>query len=115
MSELLTNGQALADRLIAKHGFSATIRGEPTASDPVDGTGGADGASRTVNAIFTKIDFNTFPETAVEAGSKMLLCDGPVSVGEVLVDGSDEWTIVAVSDVEPDNSTHIISKALVRG
>lgn len=105
---------ALADRLLLKYGFTATVRGAATVADPVTGLGGSDGATRSVQAVFTRIDFRTFPETLVRKGDRMVIFGGPVSVGEVLVESGD-WQIREVQNIKPDGSTHIITKALVSG
>lgn len=110
-----TNAQALAARLIAAKGFAATVRAASTPADPLTGLGGADGASRTVNAVQTRIDYRTFPEGLVRQGDRMFIFAGPVAVGEYLIDGSDEWPIRETMRVEPDNASHIITKALVGG
>lgn len=102
---------ALATRQIADKGSTLTISARPTASDPVTGAVGSDGEDREIPGVVVKIDYRTFPETMVQAGDKMLLLDGEVEVGE-------KWggmTIVAVSEVKPDNSTSLLHKALVRG
>lgn len=109
-----TEKAALADRLLLKYGFDATVRAADTPSDPVTGLGGANGATRTVRALFTKIDFRTFPETLVRDGDRMVIFGGPVLVGEVLVNNGD-WAVREVADIQPDGSTHIITKALVSG
>lgn len=107
--------RALASRQIAAKGSTVTIRGIPTPSDPVTGLGGADGAARSMSAVLTQVDYRTFPETIARAGDLMLLVDGTAEVGEKWVNGVSEWTIVAVSEVNPANDGAIITKALVRG
>lgn len=109
-----TEKAALADRLLLKYGFSATVRAVGAIADPVTGLGGSDGATRSVRALFTKIDFKTFPETLVRKGDRMVIFGGPVLVGEVLVNNGD-WQIREVQNIQPDGSTHIITKALVSG
>lgn len=108
--------QALADRQIASKGASLTVRGQPTAGDPVTGSGATDGSSRTVGGVVTKVDYRTFPETQTQAGDLMLLLDGDADVGEVWVRGDgSEWTIQAVQKLKFDETNLIAVKALVRG
>lgn len=106
---------ALVVRQLASKGFSATFRGEPTPADPVTGVGGSDGATRTIQAVKVAVNFRDFPETLVEAGDLMLIVKGFVEVGEYWIDGSDHWRVVSVKQYEPDNSTDLMTKALVRG
>ena len=61
------------------------------------------------------IDYRTFPETIAQVGDKMLISSDAIEVGEKWISGSDEWTVVQVMEVKPDNSTGILWKALVRG
>lgn len=89
--------------------------GWATPTDPVTGAGGSDGAPRSVRAVQTKLDYKTFPETLVQEGDRMMIFGSVVDRGEVLVDGSAEWSIREVQHIQPDNSTHIITKALVSG
>lgn len=110
-----TDKAALADRLLTKFGYDATIRASDTASDPVHGFGYADGAERTVRAVQTKLDYKTFPEDLVQKGDRMFIFGANVDQGEKVVDASGEWAVKEVAHVKPDNSTHIITKALVRG
>lgn len=107
--------QALADRQIAAKGASLTIRALPTASDPVSGLGYADGATRSVEGVLTRVDYRVFPETVARSGDLMLLTSAAVAVGEKWINGSAEWSIVAVQEIKPDNATGIAWKALVRG
>jgi len=109
--------QSVADTLLATDlfGASLTIRGKPTPGDPVTGLGGSDGATRTVTAAIVGVDYRTFPDTIAEIGDKMLVSSDEINVGEVWVDGSDEWHVVQVMEVKPDNATGILWKALVRG
>lgn len=106
---------AVADELLVEYGYDATIRAADTPSDPVTGVGGADGVTRTVRAVQTKMDYKVFPETLVQTGDRMFLFGGQVEQGEKLVDGSAEWAIAEVQHIRPDNATHILTKALVRG
>jgi len=105
---------ALADQLLLKYGFSATVRAADSPSDPVTGVGGSDGATRTVRAVFTSIDSTVFPETLVQKGDRMVIFGGSVEVGETLVKDGD-WPVRVVQHVQPDGTTHIITKALVSG
>lgn len=108
--------QALADSQIAAKGAALTIRGVPTAGDPVTGAAAADGTSRTVNGVVTKVDYRTFPETMTQAGDLMLLLDADADVGEVWVrSDASEWTIKAVQKLNFNESDLIAVKALVRG
>ncbi|MEO1108265.1 MAG: hypothetical protein AAFX90_10115 [Pseudomonadota bacterium] len=106
---------ATADELLTEFGYDATIRAADTTSDPVTGAGAADGATRTVRAVQTKIDFKVFPETLVQAGDRMFLFGAQVEQGEKLIDGTAEWAVRRVAHIKPDNSTHILTKALVSG
>ena len=106
---------AVADNALLEFGYDATIRAVGTASDPVTGAGAADGATRTVRAVQTKIDYKVFPESLVQAGDRMFLFGSLVDAGETLVDGTQEWAVTKVQHIQPDNSTHILTKALVRG
>ena len=110
-----TRAQALATRLLTKKGFTATIRAEQTAADPVTGAGGADGADRTLQAVKVAIDERAFSTTLIERATAMLICDGPVSQDEFWVDNSSPRPIIATIDVEPDNASHVITKALIGG
>ena len=112
-----TNLKATADRLITANGKSLTIRGVPTAGDPVTGLSGSDGSTRTVYGFPTKIDFRTFPESMTQSGDKMLLLEGDsaVTIGEKWIDGTEEWDIVAVQQGIWGHTSDIIYKALVRG
>lgn len=112
MSEYAGITQSAA-ALIAQKGFVATIRGEPTPTDPVTGGGGSDGAIRSVAAVKVGIDRSQFSETLTERAQCTLICDGPVQVGEVWVDGSAERPVIGTMIVEPDNASHIITKALI--
>lgn len=105
---------AVADRLIAENGFVATIQAASVATDPVTGLGGVDGSPRTVQAFQTAMDYKTFPDTVVTTGDRMMLFADRVEVGEVLVDNGD-WAVKAVMHIEPDNASHIITKAVIRG
>lgn len=107
--------QATAQRLIAQKGFVATIRAVDTPTDPVFGFDQIPAATREVDAVRLRIDASLFTETLVEQASCMLLCDGPVQVGEKWIDGAAERPVLAVESVMPDNASHIISKALIRG
>lgn len=107
--------QALADRQIAGKGSPVTIRAKDTPSDPVHGYFDVEGATRTINAVLTQVDYKTFPETLAQAGDLMLLCDAGVVVGEKWINGTEEWSVVAVKEITPDNSTLLAVKALVRG
>lgn len=111
MSQFYTEKAALADRLLLRFGYDATVTGQPTLPDPVTGAGGGAGASRTVRAVNTAVDHNTFPESLVETGDTMLILGGKVDVGEAV--GS--MSVKHVAHVMPDNATHIITKALVKG
>ena len=106
---------AVADGLLVEFGYDADIRAADTPSDPVTGVGATDGAKRTVRAVQTKMDYKVFPETLVQSGDRMFLFGGQVEQGEKLIDGSAEWAIAQVQHIKPDNSTHILTKALVRG
>jgi hypothetical protein len=106
---------AVADQLLAEFGYDSNIRAADTPSDPVTGLGGSDGATRAVRAVQTKMDYKVFPESLVQTGDRMFLFGGQVERGEKLVDGSTEWAIAQVQHIRPDNATHILSKALVRG
>jgi len=110
-----TNAQALADRLLAAKGFTATIRAEGTAADPVTGLGAADGATRTVSAVKARVDIGVFPESLAERSTCMLICDAIVRMGDVWVDGGTDRPVIGVMHVEPDNDSHIITKALIGG
>lgn len=105
---------ALADQMLTEFGFAATVRTADAPGDPVTGLGGAAGATRTVRAVQTKMDYRTFPETLVRAGDRMLIFGGAVEVGEKVIDGG-EWAVRQVAHIQPDNATHIITKALVSG
>lgn len=109
--------KTLSDRQILSKGSALTIRAKDTAGDPVTGAAASDGATRSVLGVVAGIDNKTFPETIVEAGDRMLLleADGAVEVGEKWIDGSDEWAIVSVVQIKPDNATSLLFKALVRG
>lgn len=96
-------------------GRTLTIRGEPTAADPVTGSGGSDGSSRSVQGKDLNVDNRTFPETLAETGDRMLVIEGDISVGEVWVDGSNEWVVVDVRRFTNDSGSVIAAKALVRG
>lgn len=106
---------ATASRLIAAKGFVATIQGAPTASDPVTGAGGSDGATRTLNAVKVGADKRAFSETLIERSTCMLICDGEVRASEFWLDGGAPRPIIAVMPVDPDNTSHIITKALIGG
>ncbi|WP_299945352.1 hypothetical protein [uncultured Ruegeria sp.] len=106
---------AVADEMLLEFGYDATIRAADTASDPVTGAGAADGATRTVRALQTGIDYKVFPESLVQTGDRMFLFGAVVHVGEKLIDGTEEWAVKRVQHIQPDNSTHIMTKALVRG
>lgn len=110
-----SSAQAVANRLIAQKGFVATIRSAPTPTDPVTGDGGAAGTPRTVNAVKVAADKRAFADTLIERASCMLICDGAVSASETWVDGVTDRPIIAVMAVEPDNASHIITKALIGG
>lgn len=107
--------QATAARLIAAKGFAATIRSAGTASDPVTGLGAVAGTDRTVDAVKVAVDVRAFPETLTARATCMLICDGQVSASDKWVDGSDVRPVIAVMAVEPDNASHIITKALIGG
>lgn len=111
MSQFYTEKAALADRLLLRFGYDATVTGVPMLPDPVTGAGGGAGAARTVRAVNTKIDFNTFPESLVETGDTMLILGGKVNVGESIGGKS----VKQVAHVMPDNAAHIITRALVKG
>lgn len=103
---------ALADELLVEFGFDATVRGLPTPSDPVTGVGGSDGASRTVRAVLASIDSRVFPDTLVQNGDQMMIFGGVVNVGE-FVEG--KGAVAEIQLVQPDDATHLITKALIRG
>lgn len=107
------NAQAVAARLIAAKGFVATIRGAATPSNPVTGAGGSDGAERTVRAVKVKADTRAFGDDLAAQASCMLICDGPVLLADSWVDGSAVRPVIGVMAVEPDNASHIITKALI--
>lgn len=104
---------ALAARLLAEKGFAATIRAQAVASDPVTGAGGSDGASRTINAVKTQVDRRRLPESLAERAECILICAGAVAVGEVWVDGAVDRPVIGVMPVEPDNTSRIITKAII--
>ena len=108
-----SNVQAMAVRLIAQKGFVATVRSVGTVSDPVTGSGAVAGDTRNVQAVRVSVDRKTFPETLIERATCMLICSGEVSIGEAWIDSSAERPIIATMVVEPDNSSHIITKALI--
>jgi len=110
MSQFYSDKAALADRLLLKFGYDATVTGRPTQPDPVTGAGGGAGVARTVRAVNTKIDYKTFPETLVRTGDTMLILGGLVEVGEAIAGKA----VKQVAHVQPDNATHIITKALVQ-
>ena len=111
--------KALSDELMgtAEFGAALTVQGLPTAGDPVTGAGASDGTQRTVNGVVTKVDLKVFPESMVQAGDRRIVFDGDgaIQVGEKWINGTEEWDIVQVMQVKPDNSTSILFKALVRG
>ena len=109
--------KALADRQVANKGAALTIKGVPTAGDPVTGVGASDGATRTVQGVVTRVDNRVFPDTLTQSGDLMLLTEGgaALAVNEKWVNGVSDWSIVAVQQVIPNNSTSLIYKALVRG
>ena len=104
-----------ADRLLARFGFDATIRAVGTAGDPVTGVGAADGATRDVRGLLRSIDNKAFPESLVQSGDRMFIFGGEVLRGEYFVDGGAEYEVREVVQIKPDNATHVITKALVRG
>lgn len=109
------NAQAVAIRLIAKKGFAVTMRGPATPTDPVTGEGGGAGSERALNAIKVKADVRTFGEDLAARATCMLICDGPVSLADRWMDGAVERPVIGVMTVDPDNQSHIISKALIGG
>jgi hypothetical protein len=107
--------QATAKRLIASKGFAATFRSAGTPTNPVSGVAGVGGEDRTVSAVKVSADSTTFPETLIERSTCMLLCAGAVGVSDRWVDGDTVRAVLAVSRVEPNNATLIISKVLIGG
>lgn len=106
---------ALSTRLISEKGSSLTIRARDTASDPVTGSGAAEGTTRTMNGVVVPIDYRLFPESLVEVGDRMILVASAIEVGEKWIEGTDELAVVAVKEIAPDRTTLVLNKALVRG
>lgn len=104
-----------ADRLLARFGYNVTIRSVDTAGDPVTGLGGSVGATRTVVGMVRSIDNRAFPESLVQSGDRMFIFAGEVLRGEFVVDGGAVYSVAEVVQIKPDNATHVITKALVRG
>ena len=93
--------------LLKKYGATLVLRGDPTTSDPVSGAGGADGAARDVIGVLASVKDGYFTLT--------LAPESAATVGEVWVDGADEWPLIEVKTIKPDNETVIAYRALVRG
>ena len=103
--------------LLKKYGATLVLRGDPTTSDPVSGTGGADGAARDVIGVLASVKDGYFTDSLRKSGDRMLTLapESAATVGEVWVDGADEWPLIEVKTIKPDNETVIAYRALVRG
>lgn len=103
--------------LLSKYGSTLTIRDRWASADPVTGLGGADGADRDVIGVITAVKDGFFADSNRKSGDRMLVLapDSAVVAGEIWVNGAEQWPLIEVNKVAPDNQTVISYNALVRG
>ena len=106
---------ATALRLITKFGAPLTFRAIGTVPDPITGLGGTLGATRTIQGVQTTFDERTFPDTRILAGDMAFLLEGePVALSDKWVNGAAEWSIAAISNIQPNGADTLAVKILVR-